>query len=236
MKKILHKLLKYLLEVIYPNTCPVCGDTLDPDSDLYVCEECDRKLKRVASAKFAHVIIENRFADLFEFDAAVNLFFYAKGTAVQTLVHQVKYHGRQDTGRQIGKELGQLIIDNGRIRDIDMIIPVPLHPKRMRKRGFNQSETVADGIADVTGWKVETDAVARTVHNESQTKMNGETRWDNVHGIFKVTKPENIIGKRILVIDDIVTTGATLTSLCKELLEYKSVTICIAAVACTLPD
>ena len=112
-------------------------------------------------------------------------------------------------------------------------MPVPLHKKKLRKRGYNQCEAIARGISEITGWEIERDALVRKIYNESQTTMSGEQRWENSAGIFSLDLPDKIAGKNVLVVDDIITTGATMASCCAELSKAPDVRLFVASVACT---
>jgi ComF family protein len=115
---------------------------------------------------------------------------------------------------------------------LDAIIPVPLHPRKQKKRGYNQSEYIARGISEVMNIPVITDALIRHVHTSSQTRKSRYNRWENVEGIFQATHPEKLENLHLMVVDDVVTTGATLEACCAPLLKVPGVKVSIATLAC----
>jgi ComF family protein len=148
------------------------------------------------------------------------------------VIHGLKYQKRQEIGVKIGRLYAQqLIAADSLIKDIDLIVPVPLHSNRLKSRGFNQSDTFALGLSQVMGIPYEADALARTKENVTQTKKSRYDRWGNVEGIFELRKPELITGKHILLVDDVVTTGATIESCAVTLLQTENVRLSIATMA-----
>ena len=131
----------------------------------------------------------------------------------------------------MGKIYALTLKRSGFINDIDVIIPVPLHPSRKRKRGFNQSEEISMGIAGVTGLPVEIKALKRIAVSDTQTKRTRYDRWMNVEGIFEVSDPDILKGKHVLLVDDVITTGSTIESCTNELLKIEDIKVSIIALA-----
>ncbi len=232
--RLLSKLWRGFIGLFYPRTCPVCGDILlDTPSERCLCMSCRADLQRPLSPKSAHILLEDRLEGNLDFEHAVCAYYFQKDSVVQKLVHQLKYHGREDIGEMLGRDLGRVLLESGKFADVDCIVPVPLHKKKLRKRGYNQCEAIARGISEITGWEIERDALVRKIYNESQTTMNSEQRWENSAGIFSLDLPDKIAGKNVLVVDDIITTGATMASCCAELSKAPEVRIYVASVACT---
>ena len=141
------------------------------------------------------------------------MLWYVDGTDWQRLIHNFKYKGRWMFARKMGEWLGEELRESGNFDDVDLIIPVPLYFLRRLKRGYNQSEMLALGVSREMGVRCDFRSVRRRVYNESQTSKSHIERWDNVEGIFDVRKVENLRGRHILLIDDVLTTGATMCSL-----------------------
>ena len=153
---------------------------------------------------------------------------------MQTLMHGVKYKGNRELGIYLGKLMGHALENTNRFRYIDALIPLPLHPSKEKKRGFNQATILCQGIADVLGKPILKDVVIRTMHTDSQTKKNRVQRWANMEGRFELVKPDAIKGKHVLLVDDIVTTGATLEACAAALLSIENIKISIVTVAFTV--
>ena len=142
-----------------------------------------------------------------------------------------RYNGVREIGYELGRLYGLSLKTSGFINDIDIIIPVPLHPMKERIRGFNQSETISMGIADVTRLPVDIKSLARILVSATQTKRSRYERWTNVEGIFQVIDSKSIMGKHILLVDDVITTGSTIESCANELLRIEGVKVSVVALA-----
>ena len=147
------------------------------------------------------------------------------------LIHQLKYRGKKEVGVYLGQIFGMALMENEIYRSIDHIIPVPLHPKKQRKRGFNQSECIAEGLGNYTGIKLITDNLSRIVNTDSQTKKSRYSRWENVKDVFVVRNPEELSEKHILLVDDVLTTGATLEACAAKLLEIENTKVSVVSLA-----
>lgn len=216
--------------LFYPPYCYVCGKILVKNEKM-VCSFCSTHLPYTDFHTYTPNPMEKMFWGRVEVEAATALFFFRKGGAVQELVHQLKYKGRREIGFILGKQLGSVLLENNLLSTVDVIVPVPLHPKRKRKRGYNQSEMIAEGIASVMNRPVCTTALSRTVHNPSQTRRGVIERWDNVCRIFSLSDASAISDKHLLLVDDVVTTGATLEAAAHVLKTIPGVRISIAALA-----
>jgi ComF family protein len=136
-------------------------------------------------------------------------YFFRKGNRIQKLVHQVKYRGQKEMGKLLGCEMGKYLC-NSYFSDIDLIAPVPLHPQKFSKRGYNQSEWIARGIAESMNKPVDAQTLVRRIFTETQTRKKRFDRWENVDSGFELVSPETFAGRHVLLIDDVITTGATL--------------------------
>ena len=156
--------------------------------------------------------VERTFWGKMPLERATSYFFYHKGSDFRRILHQLKYGGRKDIGVMMGRFIAAELAATDFFREVDVIVPVPLHPRKQKLRGYNQSECIAQGIAAVTGIPIDTLSVVRNKHTDTQTHKSAYERWENVEGIFSLHRPELFKGKHILIVDDVLTTGATTTA------------------------
>jgi ComF family protein len=148
-------------------------------------------------------------------------------------MHQLKYKGNKEVGVYLGKLLGYQLLQSNRFNDVDVLVPLPLNPRREFKRGYNQAMMICEGIAEVLQKPIASTAIIRTIFTETQTKNDRIHRWENMDGVFAVVDETNIKDKHVLLVDDIITTGATLEACGKVILEHSPKAVSIAAVAYT---
>lgn len=170
-----------------------------------------------------------RFAGKLPLQHALSYLRFTKSGKVQAILHSLKYENKPELGVMLGKRYGELV-KTLIAENIDLIVPVPLHESRLRKRGYNQSDAFAAGLSQSTGVPWSSTAVFRRLNSETQTRKTREERWKNVDGIFQIVQIDAVENKRILLVDDVVTTGATLESCAKSILE-KAENISIATIA-----
>lgn len=156
--------------------------------------------------------VERLFWGKMPLERATAYFFYHKGSDFRNILYLLKYGGRKDLGEVMGRFMAAELLPAGFFRDIDRIVPVPLHPRKQKQRGYNQSECIVRGISAVTGIPADTSSVVRVKHTDTQTRKSVYERWENVDGIFEVRHPELFKGKHILIVDDVLTTGSTTTA------------------------
>ena len=154
-------------------------------------------------------------------DKAAAFLFYEKEHVLQQVVHRMKYAERPEIGYQLGRQAAIEMQYADFFEGIDLIVPVPLHPRRLRERGYNQSEYIARGISEVTGIPIDTTHVTRQRHTPKQAMQKGEERIENVRDAFAVNHPEQMYGKHILVVDDLITTGETMRSCLKAMKRFR---------------
>jgi len=162
---------------------------------------------------------------------AASYYFFSKKSKVQHLLHELKYHGNKDVGFMIGKLYGYDLLMSEYFKAIDFIIPVPLHPKKLKKRGYNQSEWIAKGLSISMKIPVNTNCLYRKVDSKTQTKKTRYNRWENVGMIFGLHHKEILSNKSVLLVDDVVTTGATLEG-CAQVLQKGNCKVYIVTLAC----
>jgi ComF family protein len=214
-----------LLHLAFPHVCKGCGsDILDIENEI-----CLRCISALPETNF-HLHPDNPMEKLFwgriPLHGAAALYYFTKESLMQHLVHQLKYRSQKQLGIYMGKLAGHAL--TRRFNDIDALIPLPLFPSKERKRGYNQSRLLCEGISMVLEKPVLDKVVIRTTHTESQTKKNRIERWQNMEGKFELKDAAGIAGKHVLLIDDVVTTGATLEACARELLKAENVQLSIA--------
>ena len=223
--------LHSILNLFYPRVCAACGEPLLKDENT-VCLKCRYLLPRTGYELNPDNPLAQTFYGRVKFHAVTACFFFAKQGKVQHLIHQLKYKGNMEAGVFLGQQLGESIKEAPLFQGIDYLIPVPLHPKREKKRGYNQSLMIAKGINEVTGIPIGDKYLVRAVNTATQTKKTAEERYKNVKDIFEVRFPEQLEGKHVLLIDDVLTTGATLESCAHQLENIPRITISAATAAC----
>ena len=184
--------------------------------------------------KMADNPVEKVFYGRLKLEQAAALYYFTKYSLVQELMVQLKYKGNPDVGLFLGRMMAHSIHNSGRFNDIDILIPLPLNPKKQFKRGYNQAELICNGIKEVSGLPVLTNTVVRKQFTESQTTQNRIARWMNMEGIFEVNSVDALKNKHILLVDDVITTGATLESCGSHILAVSGTRLSIAAAAYTI--
>lgn len=223
-------LLKDLIHLIYPNNCLVCGETLIEGENI-ICTSCLYKIPKTNNHLIPENEIEKRFWGKVQLENAAAYYRFHKESPIQKLLHELKYNKRQDVGELLGKQISLGLQKNNFFEGIDIIIPVPLHKKRYQERGFNQSACFAKGLSDVIEKAVNTTTLYRAIENPTQTKKNVYERWENTHGIFKLTEKDSLKNKHILLVDDVMTTGATLEACANTLSSIEGAKITVLTIA-----
>lgn len=221
------------LSLIFPKVCYACGKSLFKKEDC-ICTYCHYHLPRTDFHLKADNPVHKLFWGRVDIHSAAAMYLFNKGSKVQRLIHQLKYRGRKEIGVSLGKYYGRELKKSPQFASADMVIPVPLHLKKLKKRGYNQSALFAQGIAESLQVENEIKVLIRAKASHTQTKRSRFDRWKNVEEIFKVTEPAKIEGKHILLADDVVTTGATLEACAAKLLETPGTKVSVVTIASTL--
>ena len=225
------KLLKSLVNLLFPRVCAACGNILLEGEDS-VCTTCRFLLPKTGYENNPDNPLAQMFYGQMPFNAVMAEFFFSKTGKVQHLIHGLKYHHCRENGIFLGQEIGKSLLKAPDYQGIDFIIPIPLHPKKEKLRGYNQSLVIAEGIHEIMNVPIAEKSLVRSVFTNTQTKKSREERYQNVKDIFELKKPEQLQGKHVLLVDDVLTTGATLMSAGKALLHAEGIKISVATVAC----
>lgn len=224
----------YLIEAVtglfYPRICPACRNLLNINEKV-LCLKC---ISEFPYTNF-HLDSENEVAKLFwgrvMIENAASFYYFRKGSPYQRIIHEIKYKNQRNLGKDMGKWFGWEL-KNTSFSNADIIVPVPLHHSKLKYRGYNQSELIAIGLSEVINLPVEPKALIRTVNTDTQTRKSKYERWTNVEGIFKVIAPQKLRGKHILLVDDVVTTGATLEACASAILAVENTKVSVLTLAC----
>ena len=225
MKNIFHS----FLNLFFPDLCVVCNDRLT-EGEQHICTDCLILLPRTNFHLQPDNRLEQFFAGRIPFQHIAAYAYFVKGGSIQSIIHELKYKRNLQIGHYIGQLCGENLRDSSFIADIDILVPVPLHRKREKARGYNQSLEICKGISEVTGIPIDSNTLIRKVNNKSQTKNSRFDRWKNVEDIFSITDSTAFQSKHILLVDDVITTGSTLESCVKEILKCDGARISIYAI------
>ncbi|OQX75481.1 MAG: amidophosphoribosyltransferase [Bacteroidetes bacterium 4484_249] len=223
-------LIDDFLSLFFPRTCFACGNNLFK-GERVICTSCLFHLPKTNFHKDNNNPVKKVFWGRVKIESAAAYFFYRKGGKVQQLIHQMKYRGQKEIGIFLGESYGIELNNAPGFSEIDKIIPIPLHHKKLKKRGFNQAELFAIGLAKTMNKEVDTTSVVRNVATSTQTKKTRYKRWENVSDIFVIKEIESLKGKNVLIVDDVITTGATMEACVQCLQKVPEIKISVASIA-----
>jgi ComF family protein len=224
------KLASDLINLFFPNFCPGCERTLYKNEQS-ICTFCAFDLPKTNFHLFYGNPIEKLFWGKVPIEAATSLLYFNKGSLTQRLIHQLKYKNQESIGEFLGKEMANSIANFKSYSKVDMVLPVPLHPQKERRRGYNQCNSIVKGYCHIAGIPYSLDSLTRNIDTTTQTKKTRIQRFENVSEIFTILKPSVVENKNILLIDDVITTGSTLESAVNALIRIKGVKVSIASAA-----
>lgn len=216
-----------MLDIVYPNNCTICSTNLN-NNESFLCLNCKYDLPYIEQSQFNKESLQKIFWGRVHVQRIFALLNYQKGNQTQKVLHQLKYHKKTKLATHFGEMIGELIKTTEKYA---YLIPVPLHPKKEKMRGFNQSTVIANGMYKTTKIPIIEKVIKRTEYNKSQTNFSKYDRWDNVRSIFSVVKPKLLENKHVILIDDVLTTGATIEACVRELLKVKGCEVSIAVLA-----
>ncbi|HRY97883.1 MAG TPA: ComF family protein [Bacteroidales bacterium] len=222
-----------LFNLFFPRHCVCCSNSLYRDEEV-LCLRCRFHLPATGFEKDPDNVVARAFWGRVPLRSATAGYVFRKGNKVQKLVHRLKYRDDQSLGEFMGRMLGQRLLEGGALHGVELLIPVPLHPRKLRKRGYNQSECIARGLSQALGLPLDTKSLVRASFTSTQTRKGRYARWENVSEAFRLRPGHPLKGKRVLLIDDVITTGATLEAAAMRLLEEGVEEVSVTAFASTL--
>jgi ComF family protein len=223
-------ILNDFLSLVYPSFCEACKQSLVKGEEI-ICTNCIADLPRLNYHLYKENPLYTKLRGRAPIDFATAFLLFRKKGAVQRLLHSLKYRDRPDIGTKLGRVYAHELMRTKCLSEIDVIVPVPLHESRQRQRGYNQSEYWANGLGEIFSVPVDSTIMERMQRTETQTRRTKLRRWENVQESFTVEFPEKVVGKNVLLVDDIVTTGATLEACAKSLIKSGSKSISLVCIA-----
>ncbi|MGZ3749913.1 MAG: ComF family protein [Mucilaginibacter sp.] len=219
------------VSLLFPELCQACGESLTAGEDL-LCTDCRYHLPFTDFHLKPDNMVAQQFWGKINLEAAYAMCYFTKGGKMQQLMHQFKYRGIKKIGNLLGNIAGGQLAKSTAFNSVDLIIPVPLHKSRLRKRGYNQSTCFAEGLSQKLGAAVMENNLVRTRSTETQTHKSRFSRFENMQQVFVIQNPEALVNKHVLLVDDVVTTGSTLEACGAELLKIQGLKLSIATIAC----
>ncbi len=227
------KYLDDFSHLFFPHTCEGCGTDIIERTNI-ICAQCFSSLPETNFFTFPENPVAKTFYGRLKIANAGSAFYFTKDSLIQHLLIQLKYRGNKDVGILLGKLAGLQIKKSTYFKNVDVIIPLPLNKKKESQRGYNQALLISKGMAEILQKPIDNSAVIRAVFTETQTHQNRVNRWQNMEDVFQVSIPQNLSGKHILLVDDVITTGATLEACGSKILQIEGTQLSIATVAYTL--
>ncbi len=228
--KMISNVVEAFAHLFYPQLCAGCGNDLHGNGQV-ICLHCLDEIPVTNFHLHAANPVEKIFWGRVAITAAASYTYFTKDSMMQQLLHGLKYHSKKETGIFFGRKIGTSLLESNRFGNLDAIIPVPLHPKKERKRGYNQAAVIAEGISEKMQLPLWPAILLRTGASETQTHKTRVERWHNIAGLFKVAEDMQLKGKHVLLVDDVITTGATLEACAAELLKSEDTRVSIVTVA-----
>jgi ComF family protein len=223
------------IHLLYPHNCAGCGSDL-VENDQPICIHCYSNLPETNYAALPGNPIEKIFYGRLNVEEATAGYYFSKSSVLQRLIHQLKYNGNVEVGHQLGQWLGLQLQKSNRFNPVDALIPLPLYPSKEKKRGYNQATILCEGISDVMNIPILNNIVLRKRYTDTQTKKGRTERLKNVDGSFELSDPAILQNKHVLLVDDVITTGATLEACGLVIKETKDVKLSIATLAWSSDD
>ncbi|WP_158798437.1 ComF family protein [Pedobacter sp. L105] len=218
------------ISLLFPDLCNACGTQLFHGEEQ-ICTKCLHDLPYTDFHLYADNAVAKLFWGRIACHAAMAMLYFRKGSRVQNLIHRLKYNDQIKLGFVLGSLLGEKLAQSDLYLQADLIIPVPLHPRKERSRGYNQALQIALGVADKLRLPVPASLLVRNKATSTQTKKNRYSRFENMKAVFSVTDPASLSNKHVLLVDDVITTGATLEACAQVLLDAGVAKLSIVALA-----
>jgi len=223
-------LFQDFIALFFPRYCLACYNALVKGEEL-VCTHCILEMPQTDYHLVAENPLKTRLAMRLPIKLGMALFKFTKSGRVQELLHTLKYKGQPEVGLMLGRLYGEKLLTAGLEKEFDIIIPIPLHPARLRKRGYNQSAKFAEGLSEKLHVPFSDKLVQRRIKTDTQTRRSKLGRWENVREVFYVKDRTTIVNQRILLVDDVITTGATIEACGQLLMETGCQSLSIACIA-----
>lgn len=220
-----------LSSLLFANLCCGCDRHLN-QGESGICSTCIYRLSYTDHHLYQDNKVARHFWGKVSFHAAMAMLRYKKGSRAQRIIYNLKYNGRSEAGFKLGMMMAERLLESVLYQDVEVIVPVPLHKSKERKRGYNQSLYIAEGLASVLNIPVNNTVLIRNVATESQTRKGRYSRYENMQHAFSVWRPEELTGKHVLIVDDVITTGATVTACAIVLQQCGICKLSIAMAAC----
>ena len=214
--KTAYRAIQHLLGLVYPNLCFSCLKNLTI-GQAPICLVCQHQLTTTDQYQYKENAFTERFWGRIDLHTGSSYYKYSKSGKVRKLIHELKYNNKPQIGRYIGEQFGKQLAKAPLYKDLEVIIPVPLHPKKQHQRGYNQSYLFATGLSEAMQLPIDQGSLKRKVYTDSQTTKSRLERFTNVSSAFYLEKRRNLVNKNVLLVDDVMTTGATLEA-CGQLL------------------
>lgn len=222
--------LNAFVNLFYPRLCESCSNYLFKN-EACICTSCLFHLPKTNFHQEKNNPVSMLFWGRVGIRYAASYYTFSKGSQFQSLIHKLKYHDKKEIGVTLGRHFGESLKESDFFKDIDLIIPVPLHPKKEKIRGYNQAVFIANGLSYSMQKPVEIGNLVRLIHTDSQTRKNKLERWQNVESIFQINDTASLENKHILLVDDVVTTGSTLEACAHAILKAKGAQVSVATLA-----
>lgn len=219
-----------LINLFFPNACAGCSQPLSRGEEI-ICVNCLARLPQTWFHLSKENPVEKMFAGRISLEAATACYFFHKNSILQNIIHQFKYQDRDDTAWFMGKQMGMMLAESPVFSKVDGLVPVPLYFTKEKKRGYNQAKLLCEGIAEILQLPIFPNLIKRMEITESQTHKSRIDRWENVNTAFRLMRKEEMKNKHLLLVDDVITTGATLEACVQCMQEIPGIKISIATLA-----
>jgi ComF family protein len=223
-------MFKDFLSLVFPDNCVACNEALNK-GEITLCSSCQYLLPKTNSHLTSENELNKRFWGRVDIKFALSYLKFVKGGMVQKILYNIKYAGNKEAARVLGKWYGHDLYLSDYQKQFDLLLPIPLHARKLKKRSFNQSSFFAEGLSESLKVESSDNTLIRISERTSQTNKGRFERWQNVDGIYKINNTSNIKEKRILLIDDVITTGATFESCAVELFKNGAKEVSIVVIA-----
>lgn len=233
MSNLLKTYFQSFSQLFFPKICVACSESLTQQEET-ICLLCQNKLPFTNFYALENNPLQKKFWGRIELQKIDSFLFFEKDSTTQHLLHQLKYANRQDVGTMLGSLLGEKYATNNTIVPFNCIVSVPLHQKKLKRRGYNQCDTFAQKLSEEWHIPYFKNALKRNTDTKSQTGKSRTERWDNVAEIFSVIEPEKLRNKHVLLIDDVLTTGATVEACGMKILEMEDTKLSVLTMACKI--